>query len=227
MDIYELRERLRKIKPDAELSKTDTALVLIDVQRLAGPEYLEDVCQHRLGLTKEEYGPALEEYTARFEKSLQNISRVLNACREAELPVIHVKIEELLDSCRDASLQHKTSKLFVKPGTFYGEFYPEVQPQKNEIVLTKVCSGAVTGTRIDYILRNMGIRNVILIGYYTDECITTTARDLADTGYVVTVVTDATGALTQRQHEFELDHLVNVYTRGDTTDGIIKRIQAL
>ena len=61
-------------------------------------------------------------------------------------------------------------------------------PIDGEVVLTKTCSSFFTGTNIDTVLRNSDIENVIMVGFYTEQCITTAARDAADTFYYTIVV---------------------------------------
>ena len=46
-------------------------------------------------------------------------------------------------------------------------------------------------TNIDYVLRNLGMRYLILSGVVTDQCIESAVRDACDLGYLVTVATDA------------------------------------
>jgi ureidoacrylate peracid hydrolase len=40
-------------------------------------------------------------------------------------------------------------------------------------------------TKIDYVLRNLGVTSVVLVGMITNQCVESTARDAADLGCVV------------------------------------------
>ncbi len=91
----------------------------------------------------------------------------------------------------------------------------------------KKCSGAVVGTMIERVLRNMGIQQVMVVGFYTDQCVETTARDLADCGFDVSLVTDATMTQTMKRYQNTIENIVNVYCRGEKSVDLIERINKL
>ncbi len=90
-------------------------------------------------------------------------------------------------------------------------------------MLRKTCSGIHVGTGIDRLLRNLHIENVIVTGFYTDQCISTSVRDLADLNYRVILPTDAVGALSPQRHENALESL-RVYAYTETTQELLGRI---
>ena len=59
-------------------------------------------------------------------------------------------------------------------------------------------------TNIDYVLRNLGVRSLIVAGVLTDQCIDSAVRDACDLGYLVTVPTDACATLSAERHEWAL-----------------------
>lgn len=228
MNIYELRDLFKTAREPVQFSKEKSALVLVDVQKLASPQYIEYEAKEIFNLKPEEYQEALEDYTERFNASLNHISQVLEACRKKNIMVIHIKIESRTSTtARDVSPIHISHNFWVPKGSVFGEFCDEVKPIEDEIVLKKCCSGAHVGTNINNILHFAGIDNIIMSGYYTDQCITTAARDFADLGYAVTLVEDACSAFTQKQHEEALDHIVGSYVRGGNTEEIVKRIESI
>ena len=54
-------------------------------------------------------------------------------------------------------------------------------------MLPKTSSGVFNSTNIDYVLRNLGIRYLIVAGVVTDQCVDMAVRDAADRGYLVCV----------------------------------------
>ena len=50
-------------------------------------------------------------------------------------------------------------------------------------MLPKTSSGVFNSTNLDYVLRNLGIENVIVAGFVTDQCVDMAIRDGADRGY--------------------------------------------
>ena len=83
-----------------------------------------------------------------------------------------------------------------------GEFDPvhghvrvldELEPGKEEPLITKTSHNAFTTTNLGQILTSAGIHSVTVCGLRTEQCVETTARVASDFGYEVTFVTDATG----------------------------------
>ena len=64
-----------------------------------------------------------------------------------------------------------------------------IQPDLDEIVITKTSSSVFTTTNIDTVLRNLDVKNLILAGVLTDQCVESAVRDACDLNYLVTLVT--------------------------------------
>jgi nicotinamidase-related amidase len=88
---------------------------------------------------------------------------------------------------------------------------PELAPQPGEIVITKTTDSALTGTNLRLILTNMGIRNVVMTGIFTDQCVSSTVRSLADESFNVIVVEDCCAAGTEELHRRELEIINRIY----------------
>ena len=57
------------------------------------------------------------------------------------------------------------------------------------MVITKTSSSVFNTTNIDTILRNLDVKNLILAGCLTDQCVESAVRDACDLNYLVTLVT--------------------------------------
>ena len=86
-----------------------------------------------------------------------------------------------------------------------------VAPKADEIVVTKTTDSALTGTNLRMILHNLGVRNVIVAGIFTDQCISSSVRSLADESFNVVVVEDCCAAATETLHRHELEVLNMIY----------------
>lgn len=64
-----------------------------------------------------------------------------------------------------------------------------IQPDQDEIVIKKTSSSVFTTTNIDTVLRNLDVKNLILTGALTDQCVESAVRDACDLNYLVTLVT--------------------------------------
>ena len=65
-----------------------------------------------------------------------------------------------------------------------------VAPLADEIVIPKTSSSVFISTNIDYLLRNLRIRSLVIAGFLTDQCVDSAVRDACDLGYLVTLVTE-------------------------------------
>lgn len=72
----------------------------------------------------------------------------------------------------------------------------------------------VTGTHLRLILANMGIRNVVVTGIFTDQCVSSTVRSLANESFNVVVVEDGRAAGTDELHHRELEIINMIYCHG-------------
>jgi nicotinamidase-related amidase len=77
--------------------------------------------------------------------------------------------------------------------------------------VTKTTDSALTGTNLRLLLSNMGIRNVIVTGIYTDQCVSSTVRSLADESFQVILLEDCCAAGTEALHEQELAIINMIY----------------
>jgi len=226
MTIEELLAKTSSPFPEFALTAEPTALLLIDMQRLAGTEWLVLKAIEK-GIAEEDAKRAVESMDRQVKRALRNARRVLEACREAGIAAIHVKIEAMMTDGRDVGRLHKILGYVVNPRSKWGQFFEEVAPEKGEVVLTKTCSGAFVGTNLDQILRNMDVDTLIIVGFYTDQCVETAARDAADLGYKVILVEDACATETAERHSHSIDAIRDVYVRIEKTEEILAAIVGL
>ena len=101
-----------------------------------------------------------------------------------------------------------------------------VAPLADEIVIPKTSSSVFISTNIDYLLRNLRIRSLVIAGFLTDQCVDSAVRDACDLGYLVTLVTDACATHTQERHEASL-HNNRGYCRQITTEELVAEVERL
>ena len=88
------------------------------------------------------------------------------------------------------------SPAFV-PGTWGAALSPGFGPREGfgpEALFQKDVFGAFTGTELEAWLRETGATGVLLTGFYTHMCVSTSAREALVRGFAVEVDHDATGA---------------------------------
>ncbi len=172
------------------------ALLLVDMQRI----WLEP----GLDPGHPDWGPDHYFYRQTRERVIPNQQRLLAAARASGVEVLHTIIQSLTEDGRDRSLDHKLTPIHIPPSLPEGLPPQELAPVGDEILLPKTSSGIFNSTNVDYLLRNLGIRHLVVAGVLTDQCVDMTVRDGADRGYLVTCVSDACAAPTQARHDTAL-----------------------
>ena len=87
---------------------------------------------------------------------------------------------------RDRSLDYKISGIDVPRGSQDAQVLDEIAPADDEMIFRKTSSNVFVSTNIDYVLRNLGVRSLIVAGIMTDQCVESAVRDACDLGYLVT-----------------------------------------
>ncbi|MCP5152596.1 MAG: cysteine hydrolase [Ectothiorhodospiraceae bacterium] len=186
---------------EVPLVPRESALLFIDVQNFSA---------HRDGgefatLTPEEREARFGWFFDRFERVvLPSMQRLQRICRAAGVEVMYTTIESLTLDGRDRSLDYKITGFHVPRGSWDGRVLDALAPGEDEICLPKTSSSVFVSTHIDYILRNLGVRQLVLSGLVTDQCVESAIRDACDLGYLVTQVTDACMTYTQERHDASL-----------------------
>jgi nicotinamidase-related amidase len=115
---------------------------------------------------------------------------------------------------RDRSLSQKMpgwNNLLLPKGEPPSQVVPELAPEDDEIVVTKTTDSALTGTNLRLILTNLGIKSVVCCGIFTDQCVSSTVRSLADESFGVIVVEDCCAAGSDELHRKELEIINMIY----------------
>jgi nicotinamidase-related amidase len=137
-------------------------------------------------------------------RTIPNIASLLEAFRGARLEVIYTVMENATADGRDRSLDYKLSGIDIAKGSRQAKVVEALAPGHDEMVLPKTSSSVFNSTNLDYLLRNIGIEDVFVTGFLTDQCIDHAVKDGADRGYYMTCVHDACAAETEARHEAAL-----------------------
>lgn len=152
---------------------------------------------------------------------LPTIQRLLTRFRGGGLDVLFARIAALRPDGRDRSLSQRkpgwNNLLLPKDGEA-SQIPPAIAPADGEIVVTKTTDSALTGTNLRLVLTNMGITHVVCCGIFTDQCVASTVRSLADESFDVIVVEDGCAAGTLELHDRELEIMNMIYCAVMTAD---------
>ncbi len=204
------------------LEHHNTALLCIDMQYLdAAPGYGVFKDAEAAGVPPE----AQQYYFDRLQKHvLPNVRRLQDGFRAHRLEVIHTRIQSLTMDGRDRGPGHKRLNLHAAPGSKEAEFLPEIAPKGDEIVINKTASGVFNATNLEYVLRNMGITGLFVVGVYSNECVSTAVRDACDLGFYVTLISDATATVTPELQNATITTMKDRYARVLTTQEAVREL---
>ena len=145
--------------------------------------------------------------------TVPNIAKVLEGFRRLQLPVFHVVREYRADGS-DVEIARLDSflagKRCVVPGTEGCEIVDELKPVEGEYRVVKNRYSAFLNTELDFMLRRLGVRNLVICGTQYPNCVRATVFDAVSFGYGVTLVTDATSAQTREIADANISDIRNI-----------------
>src|SRR5271157_566529 len=146
---------------------------------------------------QEEYfdpeGPA---YFPESLERLANINLLIEAFAAQEAPVVYIRHAHRptgVDVGRMGDFAAEDEGDSFLEGTPRVAFHRGLVVPDDPIVITKTRYDSFWGTDLEGILRTLGIRTVVLVGYMTSFCCDTTARSAQSRDYETIFVADAVG----------------------------------
>ncbi|WP_078430522.1 cysteine hydrolase family protein [Alkalihalobacterium alkalinitrilicum] len=145
-----------------EIKKEECALIVIDLQ--------EDFVN-----------PSHPMCVPEAYRMIPRVSKVVNACRDLGVPVIFTAHNIAEDCSADFyKFWNPIKDGAIKEGSPGADIYSGIYPLPTErVIRTKHAYCSFAGTDLDYVLRNLGVKTLIIAGTLTNFCCESTAR----TGY--------------------------------------------
>lgn len=124
--------------------------------------------------------------------ALEQTAALLEAGREAGVPIIHVGL--IIDSPDDRMLaqraRHSPMTAACVRDNPMSQFHPLVTPQPGDHIVEKTVASAFYRTRLDDLLQELGVDEIILAGTSISGCVRATAMDAAYRSLHVSLVED-------------------------------------
>jgi nicotinamidase-related amidase len=177
---------------ELEFDPKSTALLIIDMQRdfvMPGG-----------------FGEALGNDVTPLQATIAPTKRVLEAARKKGMLVIHTREGHRPDltDCPPTKLVRGRGKTRIGDagpmgrilvrGEIGHDIVPELVPAPGEPVIDKPGKGAFYATDLELILRDRGIKTLIVCGVTTEVCVHTSVREANDRGYECVVLADCVGS---------------------------------
>ncbi|GAB3803938.1 cysteine hydrolase family protein [Virgibacillus kimchii] len=170
------------------MNNSNTALLLIDLQK-----------ESNFGLKN-------------MDQVIANTKEILQTVREAALPIIYtrqVNREDGMGLSLGEPLNADGTPFFYNTGSEQFDILDEITPNEKDIIIDKYRWSAFHETNLDLLLRNMGIRHLIVGGVVTDGCVLTTVYDAYFRDYHVHLVEDMITATNEGAHMSAILTMVN------------------
>lgn len=150
----------------------------------------------------------------------ESINGVLESARQAGVLVVWIRAiydpKYLVSPMLAKQQELGISEGLCAEGSWGADFFG-VQPAADEFILDKHRYSAFSGTKLDNLLREHGVRTLVLTGVATNVCIESTLRDGFMNGYYIVVPEDCVGSHSQDLHEATLKNVR--LTFGDVPQG--------
>lgn len=147
-----------------------------------------------------------------YGRVLKNAAAVIDAVRTVGVPIIYTRhwldprgftAQRLEPVAKDGRPVHSVA------GTWGAEIAAEVKPHNEDIVIDKQRFTAFYGTNLDLILQKMDVKQIILLGVWTEACLETTFWDALWRDLKILIVKDACGSHTEAMHRTSILDMAN------------------
>lgn len=134
-------------------------------------------------------------------------AKLLNAAREKGVPVIFCNDAHIKDIDRELALwgDHAIA------GTPGAEVIPELCLSERDYVVPKRRYSGFFQTDLDILLRELGVKTLVMTGLHTHMCVRHTSADAYSLGYDVVVAKEATDSFTEEDYISGLAYLKTCY----------------
>lgn len=222
-----------KAREALDLPSGKTALLVIDMQ-----EYFVQP-DGRFAMLGDAIAPASAQFYRQqiAAEVLPNVERLVSAFRTAGAPLYFTGTGTRTGNEEDLAGWLRTFNE-ISRGAIGVPAYPRVNepdwqihkaiaPNAGESVLQKTTADPFVSTKLEQLLRDGGIRTVVVCGVTTDVCVSATARGAADRDFEAIVVEDACATVSEQMHRAALEIIGLSFGRVVKTDDVLATLQPI
>lgn len=196
---------------EIEVNPKDTAILVIDLQK---------------GFVNE--GAFCEVPAAR--KMLPRLQRLIDVCKKQSIPVIYTRMSHrfirstVYPDLWPSHFNADGSPILV-PGSKEFELIEELKVEEGDILLDKDRYSAFFGTPLDLILKERGVKTLIVTGLASNVCCESTVREAFFLNYRVIFVDDLNVTLNDEMHRWAVENIRLVFGYVLSSDELIAKLQ--
>lgn len=165
---------------------------------------------------------------AGVEAEVAVAAKLVAAARAAGVPVLFTRVEFTPGGADGGHFYRKVKALScLDKGSPLGNFPPGLQPEPQDVVVTKQYASGFFGTSLASTLNAMGIDTLVITGLTTSGCVRATTLDALQSGFIPIVVSDACGDRDARVQEANLFDLRAKYADVVTSDVVLAKFAGL
>jgi nicotinamidase-related amidase len=154
------------------------------------------------------------------EEFLLNIKTVIAAARSRNVPIVYSRITpfppqyasswQIYMNLRRSHLDDPRKLPLMKPGSIELEINDQVRPLEDDLVLNKYTPSIFNGTPFEMLLRNRGVKTILLTGISTEMGIDSSAREASNRGFYTIVLEDCVSSPDKEAHQTVLKVLAKI-----------------
>jgi len=164
---------------------------------------------------------------------IPSIANMIERCRELGVRVFFVRGEnssattsETWENRPSARNDGSLGFRLIEPGTWGAQIVDELNPLPSEHVVVKTRYSAFVNTELPMLLRNGGIKNVIITGATTNACVDTSVRDAFVMDFNVSVASDCVASPEPELHEASLKSIAKYFGRVNNSKEILQDLSS-
>ncbi len=163
-------------------------------------------------------------------RQIPRVKKMIEEFRQLKVPIIYTAHNIDKDCCADFYKYWKPiEEGAILEGSEGADIYPEIYPEEGErVIRTKHAYDSFAGTDLDYVLRNLGTKTVIVCGTVTNFCCESTARTAYFLNYHLVFLNDCCSSDNPMAHNATIrtlrrgfarimthETLINIFKEGD------------
>ena len=166
-----------------------------------------------------------------LKTTVDPVNRLIAASRAAGIPVVFTQYEFRPDYADGGLLVALYPALRevggMVAGTWDAAFDSQLAVEPSDVVISKTRYSAFYGTDLDRVLRDRGVRTLIICGVTTEMCVESTLRDGFFRDFRIVLAADAVASVDRARHAATLQTVEYGFGAVISTTGIIAALEHL